>query len=420
MTYEFQYLMHLLTAVSAGRAAKAPEREIDWERVFSLAEEQMIKPLLGYALKQNPSIGCPVDKSKALIKESFSAVITESARRGAVISLLGKLEESGVHNFTVKGFAVASAYALPEARISSDTDICISPDDEEKAIEFFKSNGFSVEERWLNGHHFSAQHPAMGLVEVHVKLYDEIVEDVWFADVDEKSLICQPHKKIHTADGDYYTLGETDHLIFIILHMIKHFILCGMSLRMMADIAVFIEAKKDEIDFERVRSVMKKLNYEELLLTVIRAMHIYFGFDASCFSESENVEDAKVELLLTDVETGGWLGKNNLSERKDGWREYSRLLMLRRKGRLSYALYMFRWRNGSGAKALFPPKKRLIGDYPCLNRFPCLLPFVWLHRIFVKGFKKGKKSKEEIVINKNNLSEESKRRVEMFRSFGIL
>ena len=420
MTYEFQYLMHLLGAVSMGKAAQPPEKELNWENVFSLAGEQMIKPLIGYALKENPSIGYPEDKAKALIRDSLSAVITESARRSAIITLLGELEESGVHNFTVKGFSVASFYALPEARISSDTDVCISPDDEEKAMSFFESRGFKVEKRWLNGHHFSAHHPVMGLIEVHIKLYDEIVEDVWFSAVNADSLICQPHKKVHTVDGDYYTLGETDHLIFIILHMIKHFILCGMSLRMMADIAVFIEAKKDEIDFERVRSVMKKLNYEELLLTVIRAMHIYFGFDASCFSDSENIEDAKVELLLTDVETGGWLGKNNLSERKDGWREYSRLLMLRRKGRLSYGLYMFRWRNGSGVKALFPPKKRLIGDYPRLTRFPWLLPFVWLHRIFVKGFKKGKKSKEEIVINKNNLSEESKRRVEMFRSFGIL
>ena len=420
MTYEFQYLMHLLGAVSMGKAAQPPEKELNWENVFSLAGEQMIKPLIGYALKENPSIGYPEDKAKALIRDSLSAVITESARRSAIITLLGELEKNGIHSFTVKGFAVASDYALPEARISADTDICISPDDEEKAMAFFESCGFNVERRWLNGHHFAAHHPVMGLIEVHIKLYDEIVEDVWFAAVDADSLICQPHKKVHTIDGDYFTLGETDHLIFIILHMIKHFILCGMSLRMMTDVALFISAKKDEIDFERVYSVMKELNYDVFLLTVMRAMQRYSGFDVSCFEELENVEDEKVEMLLTDLETGGWLGKNNLNERKDGWREYSRQIMLRRKSKISYWSYMFRWRSGLGIKSLFPPKNRLLGDYPCLNRFPWLLPLVWLHRILFKGFAKGKKNKEDIIHNENDISAESKRRVEMFRSLGIL
>ncbi len=420
MTYEFQYLMHLLRSASTGISAKPPEKEIDWRSVFSLANEQMIKPLIGYALKANPSIGYPKDGSKAFIEQSFSAILTESARRCATIALLEELEESGIHNFTVKGFSVASEYAVPEARISSDTDICISPADEEKAADFFRNHGFTVEGRWRNGHHFSAHHPIIGLVEVHVQLYDEIVEDVWFAAVDADSLVCLPHKKIKPADGAYYTLDDTDHLVFMILHMIKHFILCGMSLRMITDVILFINAKRENIDFERVLSVLKKLNYYELFLTVIRSAELYLGFDASGFPESESITDEKVEMLLTDIETGGWLGKNNRSERKDGWREYSRLLMLRRKSKVSYWIYMFRWQNEFGAKALFPPRKRLLGSYPCLNRFPWLLPFIWLHRILFKGFKKGKKTKEDIVFNENNISEESKRRVEMFRALGIL
>lgn len=420
MTYEFQYLMHLLRSASTGTSAKPPEKELDWNGVFSLAGEQMIKPLIAYALKSNPSIGYPEKEAKAFIRNSLSAMITESARRSAVIALLGELEESGIHSFVVKGFSVASEYAFPETRISADTDICISPSDEEKAKAFFNSRGFSVEERWHNGHHFSARHPIMGLIEVHIQLYDEIVEDVWFADVDATSLVCQPHKKIGTDDGDYYTLGDTDHLIFIALHMIKHFILCGMSLRMVSDIALFITSKRAEIDFDRVRSVLKKLNYDELFLTVIRAAEIYMEFDASDFPDSERISDEKVEMVLTDLETGGWLGKNNQSARKDGWREYSRLIMLKKKSKISYWIYMFRWQNEFSAKALFPPKKRLVGNYPCLNRFPWLLPLVWLHRILFKGIKKGKKTKEKIVFSENNISEESKRRVEMFRLLGIL
>lgn len=420
MTYEFQYLMHLLGAASTGKTAEPPKQKTDWNRVLELSDEQMLMPLICCAYKKNPSIGWPENRMQGHLKTSFSSMLTESARRSAIIGLLGKMEQEGIRTLVVKGFSIAENYDFPEARISADTDLYIAQEDEEKALEFFENQGFRVEPRWENGHHFVALHQIMGLIEVHVQLYDEIVEEVWLANVDREKLICQPHKKISTPDGEYYTLGDTDHLIFLILHMIKHFILCGMSLRMMMDVVLFMRNKKDDIDFDRVWFVMNKLRYDTFLSSVIRAMVMYCGFSVEDFPKTGSYDANKVEAILTDLEKGGWMGKNSFSERTESWQEYSRLLMLKKKNKFFYWIYIIKWQNGFGLRNFFPSKERLIKNYSCLNKYPWLLPFVWLHRLFFRGFKKAARTKEKIIFNEHDISKESQRRIDMFRLLEML
>lgn len=420
MTYEFRYLMQLLGSVSAGKNAALPEREPDWDRVFELAQEQMLVPLIWCALKTNPVLSRYADRLASGTADPLTAIVTDSAARSAVIALLEKMDREGIHAAVVKGFAVAGCYGSPEARISSDTDILVAPEDEMKVQRFLEANGFRVEPRWDNGHHFSAHHPLMGLLEVHIQLYDDIAEDVWFADVSADMLVCQEHKKVFTADGAYYTLGDTDHLIFIILHMIKHFILCGMSLRMMADTAAFMISKKESLDFERIWSVMKALRYDGFLSSVLWATVKYCGFSAEAFPGIGAFEPRNVELILSDVEKGGWLGKNDYTARKESWQEYSRQIFLQKKGSLHYRAYMLKWQIGLNLKTFFPPEERMVKDYPFLNRFPRLIVFAWIHRMIFRSIPRYMKTKEKIVFNEHLVRSESKERVEMFRTLGML
>lgn len=420
MTYEFQYLMQLLGSASTGKPVNLPEHELDWSKLFELAQEQMLVPLIWHVLKINPALSCKANKLVSGGTDPLSTIVTDSIARSSVISLLGKMENEGIHAVVVKGFSIAESYKSPEARISSDTDILIAPEDEMKAQKFLKDNGFRVEPRWDNGHHFTAHHPLMGLLEVHIQLYDDIAEDIWFAGVASDSLICQEHKKVCTPDGVYYTLGDTDHLIFIILHMIKHFILCGMSLRMMTDTASFMSAKMDTLDFSRIWSVMRSLRYDSFLNSVLWITVKYCGFSAEDFPGIGAFDYQNVELILSDVEKGGWLGRNEFTERKESWQEYSRQIFAERNSDIHYRAYMYKWQTGLSLKTIFPSKKRLIKNYPFLNKFPWLIPFVWIHRIIFRSIPRYMKAKEKIVFNEHLVSDESKKRVEMFRELGML
>ena len=59
----------------------------------------------------------------------------------------------------------------------------------------------------------------------------------------------------------------TDHLLYLILHALKHFLYSGFGIRQVCDIALFSERYRDEIDWSRVKTELQSvsaLNSQEL------------------------------------------------------------------------------------------------------------------------------------------------------------
>ena len=422
MTYEFEYLAHLFGAASRGTAAQPPVQPVDWEKLFEIAKNQMLTPVICPVIEKHPELGCP---QQLLVVRSENAKIKamkECAKRLMVINLLSEMEQAGYHCVMVKGAVAAINYAAPENRFSTDTDICIDPADEEKVCEFLSQRGFDVSPRWENGHHATAIHPAMGVLEVHVKLYDEMVEDVWFAGVDPETYVQEPHQKIMTAEGPCYSLGNTDHLIFIILHMVKHFILAGMALRMMTDTALFFRNNKDNVDVDRVWSVLRELKFDGLVTAILWAMVRYCGFEPEDFPGIGPEMPEQVSMLMTDLETGGFLGHSDVEIRTESRSEFNRRKLTKTKSKLGYWLYMIQWQHSFKLSTLFPGKKRMVRDYPYLEKRPWLLPVAWLHRLIFRGgaLLTGKKLTKPIVFDEDKISEESKARMELFKSFDMI
>lgn len=422
MTQEFQYLMHLLGDASRGEPAQPPQTAISWDKVFKLAQEQHIIPLIALVCTEKNNLGCPIDLLRDRTRGVFSSVITDCARRGSVVALLEEMNQAGIPSYMVKGMVAAANYAAPERRISSDTDICIDPSNEARACRWLEQQGFSVAPRWRSGHHAVAHHPKMGTLEVHVRLYDELAEDVWFRQVDAATLICEPQQSIMTADGTYNTLGDTDHLIFMALHMIKHFICSGMSLRMMMDVALYLAHKKDVLHVDRFWSVLETLHYVPLMNSILWAMVRFCGFHPEDFPGLGPCCEDHILQILTDVETGGWLGMNNRENRKRSGYAYNQELMLRQLSPVKYRLYMFKWRHGLSLRTFFPERSQLLPAYPWLAKYPLLLPAAWVHRLFFRGLAAWKKERtlDNDISGTTTESAEWEQRLTLFRTLNML
>lgn len=422
MTYEFQYFTELIAASAAGRTAQLPKQEVNWGKIFDLAEEQQVLPLLDRVIKKQPELGYPKELAEQRLARVFQTVLTGCARNWAVISLLQEMEKSGIHAYVIKGFVAARNYASPDSRISSDTDICIASEDEEKTLSFLREKGFQIKLRWDNGYHAAALHPKTGIIEVHVQLYDELVEKVWFGKLPKASYIQEPQLRIDTPEGAYYTLGDSDHLLFMTLHMVKHFIESGMSLRMMLDVALFSSKHRERIDWERFWSVLEILHYDCLINAVFWSMIRYYGFQAEDFPGLGEEGADQVEMLLTDLEEGGWLGRKEYDERQNGWHEYNRQLLLKEKNEWHYRFYMLKWQHSFRLSTLFPKKQRLMEHYPYVEKYPFLIPYAWIHRLLFRGgaLLKSSALRKPIVFDENDISSIAKKRIKMFRTFGML
>ena len=178
---------------------------------------------------------------------------------------------------------------------------------EQKVYGYFENRGFQVFERSLTSHHGVCQSKRFGKIEIHTNLYDEIVEDVWFGALGDDKFVMEPFERVIVADGEYTTLGATDQLLFLTLHMIKHFIEGGLSIRMMLDVALHYTKRRDDIDFDRYWSALQELHYADMLNTVLWILIEYGGFEECLFPGIGVKDHEQIGLLINDLVTNWWL-----------------------------------------------------------------------------------------------------------------
>ena len=422
MTNEFKALMQLVGAAAQGKALQKLPDDLDWARIERLANEQAVQTLLGYALRLSPALDCPAELRESLVSQMRQEAFSNYAWKHSTLQLLAEMNAAGIPALLIKGYAVADCYAAPDCRMSGDTDLLIEPKNEKRACAFMKANGFAVEHRWTNGHHDVCRHPQLGCVELHVMLYDEIVEDVWFGRMDGREFVSESAIEVATRDGSYRTLGYTDHMIFLMLHLIKHFIMTGMSLRMMLDVALFFSHHAERIDSARFWKTMESLKYGTIAQSILWAMVCYCGIDQTSLPGLCGDCPESVEMILDDLESGGWLGKIDEKAREEGWYEYNRQLLMKNRSKAQYLLFMLRWKIGAYLKALFPSRKTLAIRYPCVQKSALLIPLVWLHRLIFRGSRAVKKGTltNYIIADETKIGVSAQARVQMFKDLGMM
>ena len=422
MTREFQQMLKLAAIGATGHAMDMSSEDIDWQKVLDAAKRQKVEYLVAYALKHNPQLLCPSEIRDPLLKEARTIMFSNAVHKRGIFQLLEEMEAAGIPAVLLKGYAIADCYALPESRMCGDADIWINPKDEDRACEFMKEQGFTVEPRWKNGHHAVCNHPMLGCVELHVILYDEIVEDVWFGKMDGSEFVVEPYLQMNSEDGKYQTLGYTDHFIFLALHMIKHFILSGLTVQMMLDVALYFKCHVAQIDAERVWNTINSLHYGKLFNCILWATICYCGFKQDDFPGICEDSPEQVDEILSDLEEGGWMGWQDKSAREEGWQEYNRQVLMENRSKLQYFLYMLRWKSDMYWKALFPSRAALTQMYPIAKKSPLLIPVAWLHRLVFRGSKAVKNGTltSYIVTDEQKVSSTGKARVRMFRKLDMM
>lgn len=422
MSYEFEYLMQLFAAASHGFAAEPPREAVDWDAIARMAAQHRVLALVGYALKHSGDLGCPAVQREKLVNNMRGMAAQEYLRRRMVFQLLADMESEGMSVTLLKGFDAARAYAVPECRISADVDLWVPPEQEKRACGFLQSKGFAVEPRWANGHHAVCHHPRMGCVELHVLLYDEIVEDIWFDQTDGQEFVCEPRRRWDSPDGPCYVLGLTDDLIFMSLHMIKHFIQGTMRLLMLMDVALFVKANRSELDMTRFWETMRSLRYEELMRTLFCAAADYLMLEPELVFDHPVDNESQTHMLLADVEAGagGAFGEDEGKNREESWYEYNRQRLMQKRGAASYRLYMLRWRFAAVKTAIRPTRTLLEEKYPWLRRHPWFLPWAWLCYMGRKGSGFLRQGFFRRVASQPSVSESAQTRLELFRALDMM
>lgn len=378
MTKDFLDLMHLY---SCGALGLDPDekREYNINQILQLSSEQGLYPFVFLSLEKlyNSSNLDISSNDFNYLKNQYMQVIFSSMRKNAVVNdAICQLNKNGIQTLVLKGQVLSVLYTVPEARVSGDTDLLLlSPDDEEKACSALEEIGFETIERPRTSHHAMCKRQDAGLIELHLSLYDELFEDIWFKNRGEKH---EEYISFTTKDCyTYNTLNHTDNAIFITLHAIKHFFSEGVGIRQIMDLLLFNKAHKDKIDWEKYFNTLKKLRFKKLYNHIEAIGNIYLGFNGK---NADDISMETIEEILTDIENGGVFGKKD-KKRVGFYKEATRNRS--DKTDEEFNEYIERWQGKiSFANRFFPPLQQMKKQYGVLNKKAWLLPAFWILRLF--------------------------------------
>lgn len=403
MTREFENMLYLFGAAATGKNIDIKNCE-NLSKIRELALSQGVWDVIYGAVREKLASGevsVPPEVYVKLEKTFMSNVALNIRKVEFNMNTLRKLEENGVKCCVLKGTTVARLYSMPETRISSDMDIVIDEENEEKTAEILKSLGYACETRAKHDHHMKAYHKIGGLLEVHVALHSVPTNDILLDDE------IRYKEDFILLDDGIHTLGVNDGLIYLSAHLIKHLINDATGVRQMMDLLLYMKAYEKEIEWEKYYSLMKKLGYDTLIAVVKGIGVKYFGMEL----DGAITEGSGMEELLEDCEIGGAFGKDE-KERE----QFYHLYVQKKAGNtnLGHSLYRLTRSERSVIRMLFPKFKEMKKRFRYVNKFPILLPVGWIHRIIELILKQL-----GIIKQKEEISTVCQRRMEMVEKLGM-
>jgi len=132
MTQEFENMLYLFGCGALGRKVDA-SRCVDIRKIRNLAIAQNIWPIVYGAIRPliiSGEVKIPPEIISMLENANISNVAINIQKVEFTQEILKKLSAAGFEICLLKGTTLARHYYQPQERISGDTDILISPEDE--------------------------------------------------------------------------------------------------------------------------------------------------------------------------------------------------------------------------------------------------------------------------------------------------
>ena len=359
------------SALGIALGLNTDEIPLNWNSIAYIACKQRTLPILYHGLWLQGKEALLPDKLRAQMKKDtcYNSVIGFS-RRMDLFRVLKAAVEQNIKMVCFKGYILADTYPEWKTRVSSDSDIYVYERDREKAQNLLCSLGYEIEAEKSKKQvpvyiHKERKH----IIELHFSLWEDyegkqidILDNMKITN--EKSLI-----QVRLEDMDIWTLSPTNHLIFQMFHIIKHFTVQGIGSRYMLDITFFVNRYIKEIDVPYFWNCMEQLHYTDFCMNYFSLCIEYLRLNEDILeANAMNCSESKKLRLLEDMM------KFDKGEQNDY--KVITLMSPYLEGRETHS-------GGSitrKLKLIFPSADALQDDFAYAKKHKILLPFAWVQK----------------------------------------
>ena len=340
--------------------------EEEWRELLSTAANHNILPLVADAL--------PCALPEAYEKRAREEILAQARRTAELCSVMDHLRVCGLHPLIVKGAVCRALYPEPEHRPSTDEDLLVDPADfpqVHRALLDYGLQQVKPDEDLRTSFEVSYRDRERYLfVEVHKALFTQEMPYL------NRMNACFRGLQDRTVTQRLYgvsirTLGENDHLLYLLLHALKHFLLSGVGIRQICDIALYSERYRDRINWDRVKRQLTELHALDFARAIyaIAGKYLLPENHMGEYLAGWELADVDAEPMLADIMEGGLYGMSTMT------RAHSAPMTLnaaeKQNSGKAHALF----------RTVFQSRKSLQQRYKYLKKAPYLLPLAWSQRV---------------------------------------
>ena len=359
----------------------------EWKSLMKLSAEQYLLPIVFEACY--PSM--PKELEKEYRTKSLAWISLQTRKTDLFLKTYRDLAEYGIEPIVIKGVVCRDSYTLPDWRISSDEDLYVKQEDYMNFHAAMKHIGYKGMDPNFRSEHEVIYSMKELIVEGHWELFPQ-ENHLWEQMNDLTEEISRRIRYLKIEGTRIRTPEPTDHMIYLLLHSMKHFTLAGVGVRQICDVIQW--DKKYSIDWNRIREILEPLGAISFTEAVLDVGHKYFGMRIP-----DGWKTTDSTALLEDSLEGGVFGHNTEE------RIHSASITVA-DGINHNTVYNF-------VRTLFPTRKVMEINYPWISRSRLLLPVGWGVRFF----------KYARTIGKDNspirAAQIGKQRMKLMKQYGI-
>jgi len=413
MDNEKVYLLKLLSAAIRGQKPPDPDFDpVDWERIFSEAAAHEVHTLIYPAVK---TLSLPVQPPPHVLDKWERICLLSATRQlqymNEAYRVLQVLADSNISVIVLKGLLLRELYPQSELRTMGDIDLLVKPIDVELAGQLLKAEGYSRKE------HNGLVDAFNSINFLNIELHYALFNPERFGNLHDFEKQLWEHANYCTVGGQSaFTLSLEDNLIYLLVHMAKHFQNAGFGLRQLCDVVLFIEAYGQELNWSYFGATIQPIGYEPFAMTVLETCRHFLGLNMplplTC-NKQLIVDKDDVFIFIQDVISAGVYGRKTES------RSFGNGMMNElQKSDNSKTLAKFAPYLSFISHVLFPAYSKLGERYSYACKYPLLLPIAWLHRAFFVTFVRN--SPQEVMSIIKNAPVIASNRLDLLKKLNLM
>ena len=334
----------------------------DWQALYDLAQSHNVTGLVGRILADLPADHRPPEALAVAFRQAMGQTLMAYEKRMAAVQVMEQtLTDAHIPYLTVKGACTAAAYPDPSLRTSGDTDIVLTPDNQQKAVRTLEQRGFAkkvthddVVMLTLRGFEF----------ELHTRL--ESIND------GSRALLANPFapEVAYNKSKNVWVLQPVYAVYYTVLHLLHHIKTGGAGVRMLLDTDLLL--RKDPSLAPKVLELAARSGLARSFGCIFAICKQWLDTPLPCSVPALDTDT--VEKFAAVILGGGVFGHGNGN---------------------TGAVFLARQKAANGSKTpftrlvalfryCFPKADYMAYQFPYLIRRPWLLPFAYLHR-FCRG-----------------------------------